>query len=426
MNVSDSQRTASALEMLGYTSTDRAEEADIIVLNTCVVRQSAENRAVGRLYSLRKLKDKNPDLVINLMGCLVGYKDNQPLKDQFPFVDVFSPPSDPTPLLKHIQKQNGKEIFNQHKLKMNAYLDGELPLPENEVGKTFSAYIPIVYGCSFACTYCIIPYRRGAEQSRPMEHILSEANALADQGVREITLLGQIVDRYGLDLPGKPTLPQLLNKLHQIKGLDRIRFLTSHPNWMTPELIDTVASLPKVCEYIEVPAQAGDNEVLKRMKRGYTSEEYRELIYLLREKIEGVSIATDIIVGFPGETEEQFMNTYKLMEDLQMDVAHLARYSTRPGTVAARGLPDDVPEQEKMKRFRMLEELQAGISSRIHQSYRDRVVEVLINERHKKQWKGRTRTNKLVFINSDQNLLGKIISARINWTGAWSMRGEIV
>jgi tRNA-2-methylthio-N6-dimethylallyladenosine synthase len=162
------------------------------------------------------------------------------------------------------------------------------------------------------------------------------------------------------------------------------------------------------------------------MKRGYTSEEYRELIYLLRERIAGVSIATDIIVGFPGETEEQFMNTYKLMEDLQLDVAHLARYSTRPGTVAARRLPDDVPEQEKMKRFRMLEELQAGISTRIHQSYRDRVVEVLINERHKKQWKGRTRTNKLVFINSDQNLLGKIVSVRINWTGAWSMRGEIV
>lgn len=426
MNVSDSQRTASALEKLGYTSIERAEQADVIVLNTCVVRQSAEDRALGRLYSLRKLKEKNPGLVINLMGCLVGYKDNHPLQEKLPFVDVFSPPSDPTPLLQYLQRKNDQEVFQQDKLKMNAYLDGELPLPENEIGKTFSAHIPVVYGCSFACTYCIIPYRRGSEQSRPMEDILSEAASLANQGVREITLLGQIVDRYGLDLPGKPDLPLLLNELHRINGLERIRFLTSHPNWMTPELIDTVSKLPKVCEHIEVPTQAGNNEVLRRMKRGYTAEDYRQLVQLLRDRIEGVSIATDIIVGFPGETEAQFMDTYNLMEELQMDVAHLARYSTRPGTVAARHYVDDVSEQEKMRRFRMLENLQAEISTRIHQRMLHQTVEVLIDEKHKMQWKGRTRTNKLVFINSEENLLGKIVSSRIIRTGTWSMRGELI
>ncbi len=426
MNAADSQRTAASLEKLGYTSCNTAEEADVIVLNTCVVRQSAEDRALGRLYSLRKLKQTRPDLVINLMGCLVGHKDSSPLREKLPFVDVFSPPSDPTPLLQFLQNRDGKTVYEQGTLQMNAYLDGELPLPEYEAGKTVTAHIPIVYGCSFACTYCIIPYRRGPEQSRSIDEILSEARSLASQGVREITLLGQIVDRYGRDLPGKPDLPLLLRELHQIDDLERIRFLTSHPGWMTSELIDTVAALPKVCEHIEVPAQAGDDEVLQRMKRGYTSGEYRQLIHQIRERIPGVSIGTDIIVGFPGETEEQFENTYNLLADLRMDVAHLARYSPRPGTLAARRYADDVPDQEKMRRFRKLEELQAEISSEIHRYCLDQVLEVLIEERHKEQWKGRTKTNKIVFIDSPEKLLGKTVSARVNWTGPWSMRASLI
>lgn len=426
MNAADSQRTASALEKLGYTSTRAAEDADVIVLNTCVVRQSAEDRAMGRLYSLRKLKDTKPDLVINLMGCLVGYRENQPLREKLPFVDVFSPPSNPTPLLKYLQDRDGKQVFLQEALKNNAYLDGELTLPEYDAGKTVSAHIPIVYGCSFACTYCIIPYRRGPEHSRPIDDVVREAESLAGQGIREITLLGQIVDRYGLDLPGKPGLPDLLRQLHQINGLERIRFLTSHPRWMTADLIDTVAELPKVCEHIEVPVQAGDDEVLRNMRRGYTASEYYNLVNRIRAKIPGVSIATDIIVGFPGETEPQFMNTHRLLEELRLDVAHLARYSTRAGTLAARRLKDDVPEDEKMRRFRLLEELQAQISEDIHRNHQDHVVEVLIDSRHKKQWRGRTRTNKLVFIDSPENLRGKTVNAKIIHAGAWSMRAELV
>jgi len=426
MNVADSQRTASSLEKLGYEPVEKAEEADVIVLNTCVVRQSAENRALGRLYSLRKLKEHKPELVISLMGCLVGNRDNAPLREKLPFVDVFSPPSDPTPLLQHLQARLGREVFQQETLNQNAYLDGELPLPLQEAGTTFSAHVPVVYGCSFACTYCIIPYRRGAEQSRPMADILSETESLVSQGVREITLLGQIVDRYGRDLPGNPDLPVLLRELHEIQGLDRIRFLTSHPNWMTAELIETVAELPRVCEHIEVPVQAGDDVVLERMKRGYTAGEYRRLVHQLRERIDGVSIATDVIVGFPGETREQFMHTFHLLEELRLDVAHLARYSPRPGTVADRRYPDDVSDEEKLERFRMLEALQEGISADIHRQHLGSTVELLIEEQHRGQWKGRTRTNKLVFINSQEQLLGRIVNARIIWAGPWSMRAELV
>lgn len=425
MNVADSQRVASALEHLGYSVTPKPEEADVIVLNTCVVRQSAEDKAYGRLNSLRPLKEKNPHLVINLMGCLVGIRNNDALRKRFPFVDVFSPPSDPSPLVAFLTQSEVRAMEESATATRYAYMDGDLVLPEVERGKLVSAHIPVVYGCSHACTYCIIPYRRGIERSRPPEDILAEARALVRQGVKEITLLGQIVDRYGKDNPAYPTLAGLLIRLSEIEGLERIRFLTSHPNWMTDELLDAVASLPKVMPHIEVPAQAGDDTVLENMKRGYTAEQYRALIARIRERIPGVSIATDIIVGFPGETEEQFMNTYRLLEDLRLDVAHLARYSPRPGTVSARRMKDDVPEAEKMRRFRMLEELQERIVGEINARYLGESVPVLFEEKVKQRWKGRTPTNKLVFVESEEDLRGQIREVKITWTGPWSMIGSL-
>jgi len=425
MNVADSQRVASALEHLGYSVTPRPEEADVIVLNTCVVRQSAEDKAYGRLNSLRPLKEKNPHLVINLMGCLVGIRNNDALRKRFPFVDVFSPPSDPSPLVAFLTQSEVRAMEESATATRYAYMDGDLVLPEAERGKRVSAHIPVVYGCSHACTYCIIPYRRGIERSRPPEDILAEARALVRQGVKEITLLGQIVDRYGKDNPDYPTLAGLLIRLSEIDGLERIRFLTSHPNWMTDELLDAVASLPKVMPHIEVPAQAGDDTVLENMKRGYTADQYRALIARIRERIPGVSIATDIIVGFPGETEEQFMNTYRLLEELRLDVAHLARYSPRPGTVSARHMKDDVPAEEKMRRFRMLEELQERIVGEINARYLGETVPVLFEEKVKQRWKGRTPTNKLVFVESEEDLRGQIRDVHITWTGPWSMIGNL-
>lgn len=424
MNVADSMRVASALERLGYQSVPTAEQADVIVLNTCVVRQSAEDKAYGRLTSLRPLKEQRPELVINLMGCLVGVKGNVHLRAAFPYVDVFSPPSDPGPLIRHLSRSDGRALELTETDWRYAVMDGDLVLPLHDRGLLVSAHVPVVFGCSHACTFCIIPYRRGVERSRPVGEIAAEVRSLAAQGVREVTLLGQIVDRYGMDVSDGPGLSDLLRVIHDIDGIERIRFLTSHPNWMTDDLLETVAELPKVCEHIEVPVQAGADQVLQRMKRGYTADDYRRLIERIRRIIPGASIATDVIVGFPGETPEQFQETWELLAELKLDVAHLARYSPRPGTVAERRLPDDVGDDEKMRRFRALEELQAQIAAGINSAYRGTITEVLVEGRHGARWKGRTRTNKLVFIDSPDDLRGRLVPVEIEWAGPWSLVGR--
>ncbi len=449
MNTADSRRLASALERLSYTPADRAEEADIVVLNTCVVRQSAEDKVYGRLGSLRPLKERNPDAVIGLMGCLVGVKDPAPLHRRFPWVDVFMPPSEPGPLLDYLAERGmadeGRVLETVEDTRRHLLQDGDLTLPVHERGSLVSAYVPTVLGCSHACTYCIIPYRRGPERSRPVEEIVAEAEALAAQGVKEITLLGQIVDRYGLDNSETRVLPLclqknlvsplavLLRRLHEIKGLERIRFLTSHPNWMTGELLDAVAELPKVCEHIEVPVQAGDDEVLARMRRGYTADDYRRLIARIRDRISlptnqptnQISIATDVIVGFPGETEAQFQRTYDLLSELRLDKAHIARYSPRPQTLATRQFPDNVPLEEKERRRKALDDLQAEIVGEINARLLGQTVEVLVEGKKKGRWWGRTRTDKLVFFEDEGDWRGRLANVRLTWTGPWSLIGEI-
>jgi tRNA-2-methylthio-N6-dimethylallyladenosine synthase len=306
-----------------------------------------------------------------------------------------------------------------------AAMDGDLVLPLVERGKLVATHVPVVLGCSHACTFCIIPYRRGVERSRLLGDIVAETRALVAQGVKEITLLGQIVDRYGKDIPDGPNLSALLRIIHDIEGLERIRFLTSHPNWMTDDLLDTVAELPKVMPQIEVPVQAGDDEVLATMRRGYTSDDYRRLVGRIRQRIPGVAIATDIIVGFPGESDDQFQRTYDLLEELRLDVAHLARYSTRPGTVASRRLGDDVPDEEKWRRFRLLEDQQERIASEINAGYLGEAVDVLFEEQVRGRWRGRTPTNKLVFVESNEDLRGQTRRVIVTWTGPWSMQAAL-
>ncbi len=399
-------------------------------MNTCVVRQSAEDKAVGRLSSLKPLKDYKPDLVINLMGCMVGVKGRDHLKEHFPFVDIFSPPSDPGPLISYLSQDESHSLQQAETRKRFALMDGDLILPMHERGKLVSAHVPVVLGCSHACTFCIIPYRRGAERSRSVGEIVAEIRSLVSQGVKEITLLGQIVDRYGKDIPDGPDLAALLRIVHEIVGLERIRFLTSHPNWMTDELLDAVAELPKVMPHIEVPVQAGDDRILENMRRGYTIDDYRCLIDKIRSRLNhgfpGVSIATDIIVGFPGETDAQFQRTYDLLTELKMDVAHLARYSPRPGTIADRRMQDDVPDEVKWDRFRALEELQEQIATEINARYLGETVEVLFEEKIRGRWKGRTKTNKLVFVESGESLRGKLLPVTITWAGPWSMQARLV
>lgn len=429
MNEADSQRLASELERLGLTHTEDSDAADVIVLNTCVVRQSAEDKVYGRLGHLRRIKQEHPGKVIGLMGCMVGVRDALPLRQKFPFVDVFLPPSEPAPMVAFLKdrglEQEALSSEAHDRLVRDAFQDEDLILPLHERGRLVSAHVPVVYGCSHACSFCVIPFRRGIERSRSVGEIAAEIRALAHQGVKEITLLGQIVDRYGKDITDGPDLADLLRAVHEIDGIDRIRFLTSHPNWMSDKLLDIVAELPKVCEHIEVPIQAGDDEVLRRMKRGYTQEQYRRLIEKIRARIPDVAIHTDIIVGFPGETEDQFMETYRVLADLKLDKAHLAMYSPRPSTVSARTMADDVTDDEKKRRLHMLDRLQEQVVGEINSRYLGQTVEVLFEDYHQGKWRGRTRQNKLVFVNHDSDLRGSLIDVEITWTGPWSMQARL-
>jgi tRNA-2-methylthio-N6-dimethylallyladenosine synthase len=360
---------------------------------------------------------------------MVGVKGSQQLQKRFPYVDVFSPPSDPGPLIAHLTQDESRHLAQVETDQRHAIMDGDLILPAHQRDRLISAFVPVVLGCSHACTFCIIPYRRGVERSRAVGEIVAEVRSLVAQGVKEITLLGQIVDRYGKDIPEGPDLAALLKIVHEVDGLERIRFLTSHPNWMTDELLDAVVELPKVMPHIEVPVQAGDDQVLADMRRGYTVSEYTHLVEKIRDRLNGgfpgVSIATDIIVGFPGEKQDQFQRTYDLLAELQMDVAHLARYSPRSGTVADRRMVEDVTEEEKWERFRSLEELQEQVSGEINQRYLGKQVEVLFEEEVRGRWKGRTTTNKLVFVESERPLQGQILPVRITWTGPWSMQARL-
>ncbi|MBN1956091.1 MAG: tRNA (N6-isopentenyl adenosine(37)-C2)-methylthiotransferase MiaB [Anaerolineae bacterium] len=441
MNVSDSQRLAAALDQLGYAPAARAEEADVVVLNTCVVRQQAEDKIYGRLGSLKPLKARRPEMVVGVMGCLVGLRNSEALSRRFPWVDLFLPPSDPRRLLDALAERGmadeGRAMVAAEVVR-RCSIDAGFMLPLAEQGRLVSAYVPIVLGCSHACTYCIIPYRRGPERSRPMAEVLAESQALVAQGVKEITLLGQIVDRYGVEWGSDPALPaagplakdelplaSLLRRMAGIERLERIRFSTSHPNWMSDDLLQAVAALPQACEHVEVPVQAGDDEVLARMRRGYTADDYRRLVARIRRLIPTVAITTDVIVGFPGETAAQFQRTYDLLAELCLDKVHVARYSPRPQTLAQRRYPDDVPPEEKERRRQALDDLQRDIAAEINRALLGKTVAVLVEGKKKGRWWGRTATNKLVFFEAEGEWLGQLVAVRINWTGPWSLIGEL-
>jgi tRNA-2-methylthio-N6-dimethylallyladenosine synthase len=427
MNYADARRVATELEKLGYAATPRAEDADVIVLETCTVRQQSEDKAYGKLHNLRPLKEKHPNKTIAVMGCVVGVRGNEALEERFPFVDVFmEPATDGLPLINHLKQDEGLALEMDMIGRRHALMDGEVILPAEQRGKLVSAPVSIVYGCSHACTFCIIPQKRGKERSRPVGEIAAEVRSLVAQGVKEVVLLGQIVDRYGYDVPDGPDLADLLTVINNIDGLQRIRFLTSHPNYMTDKILYAVRDLPKVMPQIEVPIQAGNNEVLANMKREYTREQYRDLVHKIRDIIPEAAVHCDIIVGFPGETDAQFMDTYDILAELKLDKVHLARYSPRPGTVSARRLEDDVPDEEKRRRFQLLEELHKEVSQEINRRYLGETVEVLVEDLHKGRWRGRNPQNKLVFFNDTRDLKGEVATVRIKHTGPWSLSGTAV
>jgi tRNA-2-methylthio-N6-dimethylallyladenosine synthase len=419
MNEADSLNLAARLEQLGYRPTGHARDADLIVVNTCVVRQQAEDKAYARLRHLREVKRRRPSATLAVMGCLVGTPPDPALSKQLPFVDVFLPPSDPSPLIEHLEERRDGSL-------RDAIQDGEMAAPPAEPTAAVSAYVPVVLGCSHACSFCVIPYRRGAERSRAKAEILEEIRRLAGQGVREVTLLGQIVDRYGLDLRDGSSLSCLLREAAAVDGILRVRFLTSHPSWLSDELLETVASSDRICPCIEVPCQSGNDEVLARMKRGYTVDDYRRVIARIRSAIPDVAIHSDVIVGFPGETGEQFMDTHRLLAGLQLDMLRTARYSERPQTLAARRYPDDVPPEEKERRWSLIEQLLSDTLERKHRALLGRRVEVLVEERARNgRWRGRTPQGQLVFFESEGDWKGRLADVRLTWTGPFSLIGEV-
>ncbi len=409
MNKADSDRLESALTQLGLKPTMAPKDADVIVLNSCVVRQGAEDKVASMLGTLKPLKQQRPDRVVALMGCMVGPKPDG-LQRRFPYVDVFMRPQQYKPLLDLLGDRLGVDT--------EGCLTSFTP-----TRVSVTTYIPINHGCDKFCTFCIIPYRRGREVSRTVQELVREAEMLVERGVKEVTLLGQNVDSYGHDLPGAPDLAGLLAAVNAVDGLKRVRFLTSHPNDMSQRIIQAVASLDKVCPHINLPFQAGDDAVLQAMRRGYTRDDYRRLVERIRAAIPNVSLATDVIVGFPGESDAAFQRTLDLIEEVHFDKVHVAAYSTRPGTIAARQMEDDVPPEEKKRRQEAVETLQEAVLTRINARLLDTTTQVLVEGRDKGKWMGRNRNDKLVFFEDERDLMGQLVDVRIEKTSPWSLQG---
>jgi len=410
MNKADSDRLEDALDQLGLENSTSRNDADIVVLNTCVVRQNAENKAVGTLTSLKPYKESNPDKIIALMGCMVGPNSDN-LKKQFPYVDVFMRPQEYDPLLDLLSERLQMDVSG---------CIGPLNAPAD-----ISTFVPIIHGCDKFCSFCIIPYRRGREKSRTITDINNEVIRLVNRGVKEITLLGQNVDSYGHDLPGNINLADLLTELNEIDSLSRIRFLTSHPNDMDNRIIDAVSDLDKVCENINLPFQAGDDEVLRNMRRGYTNNEYRNLVDKIRNRVPNISLSTDLIVGFCGESDAQFKETLRLIEDIQFDKVHSASYSTRTGTIADRKMVDDVPKEVKKERLDLINSTQEKIVTNINKKLIGSKTEILIEGQKEERWYGRNRNDKIVFIDDSNVVPGSTLTVQIEKSSPWYLEGSI-
>ncbi|MDD5126597.1 MAG: tRNA (N6-isopentenyl adenosine(37)-C2)-methylthiotransferase MiaB [Dehalococcoidales bacterium] len=401
MNKAESERLGACFAGLGYQPVETADNADIIILNSCVVRQSAESRVSNKIALLKKLKNEHPDKLLAVTGCFID-SDMEHLKKRYPHVDYFFKAGDSPPWLANVMSI--------------------VSLPARPAPIT---YVPIAQGCNNFCSYCIVPYRRGRERSRTFNDITCEVAELVRRGTREIVLVGQNVDSYGHDLPGKPELADLLTELNPIDGLFRLRFLTNHPKDMSPRLIKAIADLDKVCEQINLPVQSGSDAILKLMRRGYAVEHYRRLVERIRITVPDIALSTDVIVGFPSETHEQFQETVDLLSEIKFDTVHVAAYSTRPGTIAARELNDDVPRAVKQERLHSVETLQEQIISEINAGLLGKTIEVLVEGKNKGKWYGRSRTDKLVFFTDKDDHTAKLVNINITKTSPWSLQGKL-
>jgi tRNA-2-methylthio-N6-dimethylallyladenosine synthase len=426
MNEHDSERLAGMLEEMGYQQTDELGRADIILLNTCIIRENAELKVFGKLGELKRYKRENPDLIIGIGGCMMQqdepvdevYKKYRHVDLIFGTHNIHHLPN----LIKKIEESRDRivEVWDEE--------EGLIPDLPSQRESEHSAWISIIQGCDNFCTYCIVPYVRGRERSRPLSSIVEEAAGLAADGVKEITLLGQNVNSYGNDLEKEIGFPKLLEELNKVEKLKRIRFMTSHPRDLSDDLLNKIKKLDKVANHIHLPVQSGSNKVLKEMNRGYTREYYIDRVKKIQQEIPGAAVSTDFIVGFPGESEKNFEKTIELVEELKFDMAYTFIYSPRSGTPAARR-DDQIDEDIKKDRLNRLMELQNKISYDNNQKLIGSTQEILVtgpSNNDPEVFEGRTSTNKICFIDKREDLVGEVVKVRIEDAKSWTLEGTVI
>lgn len=458
MNISDSERIAGYLEPMGWEEVDYEADPELVILNTCSIRQKAEDRVIGLIHNLGKKKKQNPNLRVGVTGCMVRHtgirrdllvSENEKLVSDdklfghMPALDFVFRIEDTCKLGEYID-----EIRHEPLISSDFSTDSESLDPEERYENSVHKYlnvkphyknkaqimVPIMTGCDHFCSYCIVPFTRGREISRPLSRIVEEVQIAADNGCKEVTLLGQNVNSYqtGEDLDNsfrnqkdkKSDFVKLIEAIDAIPGITRIRYTSSHPRDFDDDLIEAHVNLESMCDYVHLPVQAGDNEVLKNMKREYKIEEYYEKMKRLKDAIPNVALSTDIIVGFCGETQEQFENTLKMVRDIEFDLIYLAQYSARKGTFADKMLQDDVPHEEKYRRWHALNDLLAETVHKKNQRYQDQTVEVLVEEKKRDIYIGKSRESKIVQFTSDrEDLIGEEVDVKITSPKTWILEG---
>ncbi len=424
MNKYDSERIAGILNKLSYTKTDNLSVADIILLNTCTVREKADQKVFSKLGRLKKLKKENPNLIIGVCGCLPQVQ-GKAILDRSPVVDFVFGTQNIHQLEDLIQEVRVGKKKRLSRILQESPIDYDPSQDPFLRQSSHHAWVSIMTGCDNYCSFCIVPYTRGRERSRKHEEIIRETENLAKNGYVEITLLGQNVNSYGKDIPGSCTFPELLKKINAVSGIKRIRFMTSHPKDLTGELIASMQELDKVCENVHLPLQSGSDKILKRMDRGYTKKEYMEKITKLKSMIPGITLTTDLIVGFPGESEDDFNETLKTMREVGFDGSFIFKYSPRPETIAS-SFPDRVKEGLVSERFKRLESLQKEIMYVNNKTLEGKEVEVLVEGESKynpAKLMGKTRGNKIVIFQGPENLKGCLLKLEITRAGLYSLEG---
>jgi len=441
MNVDDSDQVSSLLEGEGLEATDDPAEADVVLLNTCAVRQKPEDKVFSKLGELAEMKRARPDMVIGVMGCMAQRAGTE-IARRAPHIDLIAGTAqlEQIPGLIRdrrfglqtgkIQPNKARDVLIQLQLPRKK-VEADLFLPERKrvVTGKLKSFVSIMYGCDKFCAFCIVPFTRGKERSRPAKDIIAEVEHLAAHGTKEVTLLGQTVNSYGLKgLEATCSFADLLRRVNAVPGIERIRFTSPYPKDFTDEVIAAMASLSHVCEQVHLPVQVGDDTLLRRMHRGYTLDQYREIVLKLRAAMPGIVITTDLMLGFPGETQEQVENTYRFVEEIRFDAAFMFAYSPREPTQAA-GLPDQIPPREKTRRLEKLIAIQNAITVDINKSQIGRTFEAMVEGRSHKNpdmWQGLTRGGKTVHFAAGRDLAGKLVQVRATEGHLWGFKADLL